>query len=282
MVTRYLDSLLAKGTTSDVYAWGTDAVVKLLRRDIPVEWAAREAETTRLVHAAGLPAPAVFDLIAIDDRPGIVLERITGVSMWERMRAHPDDIAGLATTLAGLQAEINTTPAPSGLPKLARRLEENIASAQVLSAAEREMAQAELNLLVGDDALCHFDIHPNNVLMDPSQPVVIDWFDACTGSTAADIVRASVLMRRDAAAAHLPCSNPSLIDLAHDEYLASVAGIRQIDHNLLLDWEPSVLAGRLAEPLSEGARRATYEAWRTRRSSHPTQLESSLRSTGST
>lgn len=281
MVTRYLDSLVARGNTSDVYAWGADAVVKLLRPEIPVEWAAREAETTRLVHAAGLPAPAVFDLITIGGRPGIVLQRIRGVSMWEQMCADPGSIPRLAAILAELQAAINVTPAPSGLPKLTKRLEDNIANAPLLSTTERESAQAELRRLPEDGALCHFDIHPNNVLMGTSQPVVIDWFDTGAGSPAADIVRASMLMRREAATAHLPCADPSLIELAHNEYLASVADTRQIDHKLLLGWEPSVLAGRLAEPLPDRVRRATYGMWRARHSSHPTHLELSLRSLGS-
>lgn len=278
MATRSLESLVARGNTSDVYAWGTDAVIKVLRPGIPDAWASREAETTRLVHDAGLPAPAVLDLTTVNGRPGIVLEQIRGASMWDQMLARPDDIPRLAGTLAELQSQINNTPVPAGLPRLVDRLGDNISKAPLLSASEREHALSELNSLPPAHALCHFDVHPNNVLMSDREPMVIDWFDAAAGSPAADIVRASVLMRRDAADAHLPCSDPSLVAFLHDQYLAAVARVRDIDPKLLLSWESPVLAGRLAEPIVKKVRRTICETWQARHASLPTELEVGLRS----
>jgi len=277
MVTRYLGSLVARGNTSDVHAWGRDAVVKILRPGIPDDWAAREAKTTELVHAAGLPAPSVLDLTMVNDRPGIVLERINGDSMWDQMVSNAEEIPRLAALLAQLQAEINATPAPSGIPELVRRLEVRIGSAPLLSPPERTAALAALRSRPAAGALCHFDVHPNNVLMG-SRPTVIDWFDAATGSPAADIVRSSALMRRDATLGHLPCSDASLIELAHNHYLAAAIRFGHVDESSLLGWESPVLAARLAEPIADSMRSATYESWRARQSSGVTPLSTNLRS----
>ena len=52
-------TLLAKGTTADVYAWGVGHVLKLFRQRLP--WHANEVAATRVAHQAGLPVPEVID-----------------------------------------------------------------------------------------------------------------------------------------------------------------------------------------------------------------------------
>ena len=277
MVTHHLDSLVARGNTSDVYRWGKNEVIKVLRPNIPKEWATREAETTELAHAAGLPAPAVLDVTTIDGRPGIIFERIPGPSMWEQMIADPQEIPRLSSLLAELQAEVNATPAPSGIPSLIDALRSNIDAAQPLSSFERAMGHEALERQPHEAALCHFDVHPNNVLMGPTQPMIIDWFDAASGSPAADIVRSSILMRQDAAEGHLPCSSPSLIDFVHDQYIASVVRVREVDDDLLLSWEGTVLSARLAEPIVDSIRQTTYETLHALNASQITRLGSSRR-----
>jgi len=272
-----IDSLIARGNTSNAYRWGKSAVIKVLHPDIPEEWATREAETTRLVHAAGLPAPAVLDVTTIGGRPGIVFERIPGTSMWEQMIADPQEIPRLSSLLAKLQAEVNATPAPSGMPRLVDDLKANIDAAQPLLSSERATARAALKRLTHESSLCHFDVHPNNVLMGSTRLVIIDWFDAASGSPSADIVRSSVLMRQEAVDGHLPCPSPSLIDFVHDEYISSVVRVREVAEELLLAWEGAVLAARLAEPITDSIRQTTYETLLALNASRISRLGASLR-----
>lgn len=275
MATR-LDSLIARGNTSDVFRWGNDSVVKILRPGIPDEWARREAHTTQLVHAAGLPAPEVLDLTTVQGRPALVLERVDGVPMWDHMLTEPADIPRLAILLAELQTEINLTPAPSGMPRLVDRLSAKIADAAPLSPIDRDDAQRELARLPEANALCHFDVHPNNVIMGPQGPIIVDWYDAAAGNPAADVVRSSTLMRRDAATCHLPCADPSVVAVVHDQYLSAIIRRSPIDRDLLLTWEGPVVAARLAEPLSEEAHSIMHHAWQATRSASPTPLAISL------
>ena len=43
------------------------------------------------------------------------------------------------------------------------------------------------------DRLLHFDLHPLNVILSPTGPVVIDWTNACVGGPGVDVARAWAL-----------------------------------------------------------------------------------------
>ena len=56
-------------------------VLKLFYRSDALDTARTEAETTTLVYQKGLPVPRVSKVVEVDGRPGIVMERISGISM---------------------------------------------------------------------------------------------------------------------------------------------------------------------------------------------------------
>ena len=176
---------IARGNTSDLWAWSDHTVVKVLRPGIPAHWATVEAEIIARVHAAGLPVPQTEGVIDFDGRPGIVLERIEGVAMWERMRADPMSIPALILRLVDLQTEVQATTVP-GLVSMNTRLRTKISEATQLPCEDRQTAQELLDQLPIGDALCHGDFHPANIILTDSGPVILDWFDAGRGDATAD------------------------------------------------------------------------------------------------
>lgn len=80
---------IARGTVADIYAWGEDHTLKLFLDWVPTHGAEWEAQAARAVHAAGLPAPAVGEIIEVDDRLGLIYERVEGVSVAEDLLATP-------------------------------------------------------------------------------------------------------------------------------------------------------------------------------------------------
>ena len=107
--------LIATGRTSDVYAYGADAVVKVPRPGVPAHWAAAEAAFSEAIEPLGLPAPRVRDLVAVEGRPSIVFDRVVGPSMWDEMRAAPaskisctEGPPGMMSTLRGRSISATT------------------------------------------------------------------------------------------------------------------------------------------------------------------------------
>lgn len=249
-----LGPLLARGHTSDVFAVGGDAVVKVLRREVPRGWAQVEARSTAAVHAAGYPTPEVLDLDEVDGRPAIVFQRIDGPSMWACMRAAPRRIPALAAEMADLQVRLHQAPAPAGLPAMHDRVHAKIAEAAGLSTADRRLAQQRLDALPAGGVLCHGDVHPGNVLMTDRGPVVIDWFDAVAGDGTADLVRTSLLVRPLArhrgSLPHLAGATRGILELIHHEFLRTVLTGQPDLGPDMVSWEPVMAASRLAEGIT--------------------------------
>ncbi len=244
-----LGRLVAAGRTSDVYEFGRGSVVKVPRAGVPNHWAALEAEITAAVHGQGLPTPEVRGLEQIEGRDSVVFEHIEGPSLWEQIREDTSDVSSLASWFAEIQLSIHAADPPASLLRLGDRVCQKIDSVKSLTPGERGDARRIVSELPEGSALCHGDLHPGNVLISGRGPIVIDWFDAAIGSSLADIVRSSLLIRpvADDAHLHLPGSSTELLERVHADYLAFVLQHQEIEPHLVRHWEAVLAASRLAE-----------------------------------
>jgi uncharacterized protein (TIGR02172 family) len=170
-------------------------VLKLFHSGRDRERAEREFRVSRTVHAAGLPVPAVYELIEIDDRCGIVFERVDGPSLYAYVQARPWALVWAVRQLADLHAQIHRCTGPADLPTLRERIARGIAAATDLSEADRAAARRRLADLPDGPTLCHGDFHPGNVLLAGRGPVVIDWGRATRGHPLGDVACTLRLMR---------------------------------------------------------------------------------------
>ena len=76
-----LSAPIALGFTAEIYAWKDGQVLKLFNQGISRSAAETEANLTRIVHATGLPVPAVGEIVEINGRFGLEYERVDGVTM---------------------------------------------------------------------------------------------------------------------------------------------------------------------------------------------------------
>ena len=247
-------TLIGEGRIAEVFAWKDGQVLKLFRERCPPEWAEYEARIARVVHATGLAVPAVGDVIELEGRWGIVYQRVDGPTMMDEFTARPWTLVRMARQLAELHAEMHTRPAPK-LPPLRQRLERKIQAADPLPPDLKEVALADLDRLPDDDALCHGDFHPDNVLMTAQGPVIIDWPDATRGHPLADVARTSLLIQ----VGGLPPGTArrwliqSFRALFLAIYLRRYFQLRvgQASRRDLAAWQLPVAAGRLSEDILE-------------------------------
>ena len=84
------------------------------------------------------------------------------------------------------------------------------------------------------DRLCHGDFHPMNVLGKASQPIVIDWPNACRGDPAGDVCRSYLILKLHA-------------DEVSGSYLDAYCQVTRVPRRTILDWLPYAAAARLME-----------------------------------
>jgi aminoglycoside phosphotransferase (APT) family kinase protein len=145
-----------------------------------------EAAGLRVGRALGVPAPAFECVTAIDDRHGVVMERIEGPRLYDSARLRPWTWLKVATTWADLYAMMHSCTAPE-LPSQRERLLREIENNPDLSAQQKKSAVKTLEQLPDAARLCLSDFRPRNILMSKDGPVVVDWESALRGNPMADI-----------------------------------------------------------------------------------------------
>ena len=159
---REAGALLASGRDADIFECGPGFV---LRRARVARSLVAEADIMRLARDAGYPVPAVEEVSA--DGRELVMERVDGPSMVDRMLRRPWDIAGCGRVLADLHQRLHEIEAPGWLHP---------------------------GPVTPGDRFIHLDLHPLNVIMGPRGPVVIDWSNAARGDPAVDVGAAWILV----------------------------------------------------------------------------------------
>ena len=250
--TTALGAPIGLGRTAEVFAYGTDAIVKLLRPGFPDRLGVSEARVAALVADAGVAAPRFMGTTLIEGRYGLLYERLTGPSMLDFVARRPWQIDRWARGFAELHAamhDANGTGLPNQKAEL-RRMIERVGAR--LSDGVRQAALTRLDGLPDGDAICHGDMHPGNVLVTERGAVVIDWMTASCGSPAGDVARTLFLLRHSGVPPYLPRVQRSLIELARRRfcsvYLRHYRRLRALDQLEVDAWR---LPARLAEEIDE-------------------------------
>jgi aminoglycoside phosphotransferase (APT) family kinase protein len=246
---------LAEGREAEVFLRRDGLVLKLWREPSYAPRLEREAAALGVLRSAGLPAPQVHEVVTVDGRPGLVVDRVPGVSLLDALGANPLRFERVARAMAEAHAAMHDVAAPAGLPSLKDELRDRIDAAEPLPPALRPPVLTVLDALPDGDRLCHGDLHPGNMLGSASGPMVIDWGDASRGDPLGDVVRSAVLMQ----VGEPPPGAPRLLrllargggSLLSARYVAHYRRQRDVDMTDFARWRAVRVAARLAEPVPE-------------------------------
>ncbi len=182
-----------EGRTAEVFLWEKGRVLKLYRAEFPRQWVDWEAKMTREIGEAGVPAPRIFEVLDVDGRRGIVMEHVSGPSMYADLRTNWLKVIGHARLLAELHVQMHRRSIfdlPMQHESLRRRIQEAPFPAEIRAEALRR-----LDLLPEGTAVCHGDFHPGNVILTARGPRILDWPTAMCGNPLGDVARTSLILR---------------------------------------------------------------------------------------
>jgi tRNA A-37 threonylcarbamoyl transferase component Bud32 len=160
--------LIGAGRAADVYALGDDRVLRRYRIDQDTRAESvdhivqAEAEVMTYLAQAGFPVPVVYDADGTD----LVMQRLDGGDMLAALQRRPWKVRYYGRLLAKLHDQLHEIKAPPSLR----------------------------GSFAPGDRVMHLDLHPANVMLTTSGPVVIDWTNACAGPPGADVATAYLIM----------------------------------------------------------------------------------------
>lgn len=249
-----LGKRIAHGLTSEIYEVDGDRVVKLYFPWMGREKAEWEFSVTKALHAGGVPVPKPFEIIEADQRLGLVLECLHGISMMREVAKKPWRMISGTRQAARIQAQLHACRAPAELPTQRMQIEQWIARAKDLDPTDRVAARDALAKIKNGDAICHGDFHPENIFLTAKGPIIIDWSGGTRGDPIGDLARTASLIRH----AEIPSDWPFFIrafvrvsrGFLLNVYLRAYFEIRPGHAEELTFWEP--------------IQKAAMSAWRAR------------------
>jgi hypothetical protein len=154
--------LIASGRASDIFDLEDGRVLRRFKGGGDAE---REALVMRHALSRGYPVPRVLEVTS----DGLVLERVEGQTMSAALRRRPWMLRQHCFLPARLHDKLHALPTP-----------------------------ARLRAIGTGDRLLHFDLHPDNVILSPAGPVVIDWSNAHRGEAALDVALTWIILATSA------------------------------------------------------------------------------------
>lgn len=261
-----LGKIIGKGNTAEVYEFGEKEVIKLFYNAIPLEWVKREFDTSKLINELGIPAPYTKSMKEINDRNGIIYERIMGENFTQILSSKPLLVMKHATFFAKLQTTYHTIKADN-LPSQKDYLSKNITQTNLLKSEEKKIILEELLSLPDDNKICHGDYHSDNIIFQNGEAKILDWMTCTLGNPAGDVARTFIIMKYSFLPPDMPKTKKILIQFVRNvfarAYLNSYIKQTNISKVSIEEWFLPVMAARLTEGIPAGEKQFLVKKIRT-------------------
>jgi len=247
-----LDKPIARGRTADIYDWDAGHVLKLFHNWFEIENIEYEQRIARVIHARGLNSPAVGELLQIEERHGLIYERVAGVSMLEMLQRQPWKVFHFGKMLARLHAHMHANVSSREVPSQRKKLENKLKAADKLPSPLRTRLLKTLEVMPIRERVCHGDFHPGNILIPGKDATIIDWIDVSRGNPLADVARTSIILTGAVESTQIPTRlQKILVSAFHSTYLKYYFLQHRDGWDEYRVWLPIVAGARLSENIPE-------------------------------
>jgi tRNA A-37 threonylcarbamoyl transferase component Bud32 len=243
-VTLELGPPIATGATADIHDWRNGQVLKLYRETVPRTVGPREARITRALHAAGVRVPVVGELVEVNGRLGLPMEKLSGPTLASRLGNSES-----GTRAGYVAAEVHVA--------MHACIAESLQTMRVqfrwaiergpLSTEQKERVLRAMEALPDGDRICHGDFHAENILMTRGGPVVIDCAAAHRGNPRADVAQTCVVMT-ELLHRGLPERVGRAVECFIESYVGRYFELSPEGRDEVVAWKPIVAAVRLSLP----------------------------------
>lgn len=207
-----------------------------------------------MINQLGIPSPNVKELTELDNKRGIIYEKIIGRSFTQVLSSQPLLLKKNAHFSANLQASFHEKRTDK-LPSQKEYLSQNISGTDLLNKEEKELISNYLMQLPGGNKICHGDYHSDNIIMMDGEAKVLDWMTATSGNPCGDVARTLIVMRYSYLPPDMPKATKLFIQTVRKLftrfYLNSYIELTNTSAESIDEWLLPVMAARLVEGVPE-------------------------------
>jgi uncharacterized protein (TIGR02172 family) len=185
--------LLAQGGQSKIYAYDDNTILRVPQRSIDSELINYEFNVYKKIQDH-LLVPHVKELVEIDAKPCMVIEKIVGSDLFSILMKNPVTLFKLPKVLASLHSAVFQVELTDTLITNHSKAKYCINNSTVLDSNQKDKLLEILSTLENGTSLCHGDFHPGNILNSNGKNYIIDWSSATYGKQHFDIAHTYLLM----------------------------------------------------------------------------------------
>ncbi|TGM01403.1 aminoglycoside phosphotransferase family protein [Leptospira jelokensis] len=178
----------AIGRSADLYLLPNNQILKLFFAQTKKAEVDTEYENTLEVFRLHVTGMQCYGKAKVGERYGLIFDRLQGISLTKLPDKNPIELFRIADTLANLHFRMHQTKSQK-LKDIKLILNECLAakSLQFLSPAQKERIKSYIQNLPDGDSILHLDFHPENVIIQGKDRIIIDWMTAAKGNPCADV-----------------------------------------------------------------------------------------------
>jgi uncharacterized protein (TIGR02172 family) len=242
---------IGEGRTAVIYELAEGQVLKLYNGHIPYEAVKNEFTITQTINNLHIPSPKAYRMEELNHQYGIVLDFIKGESLISVILNDLEQVSVYGRKMAELQAQIHHYSVNIPLPSQKTQLMDMIQAVDLLDSDIKEFILNHFHRLPVGTKICHADFHPENILIQNNECIVIDWANACLGHPLGDVARTVMIFQYASYSDSIPEEVQDLLDHIKGEicesYINRYCEITGYSKEDIEEWMLIIMAARLSE-----------------------------------
>ncbi len=175
--------IIGRGANGEVYRVDSENVIKVFQKTAPLEEIDRERTLAQESLLAGIPTAISYSVVMADDRYGIMFEMINADTLSNMLKNNPDRYDELSGKYVELYKKIHKTEVDREcFPSVKELYADSITDCESWYSEDEIAALRALVDSVPDrNTMIHGDYHPNNVMFQDDELILIDMGDVSYG-----------------------------------------------------------------------------------------------------
>jgi uncharacterized protein (TIGR02172 family) len=246
--------MIGKGRTSEIYESSEDKVLKLFLEGFWEPAIEYEYRSMQAINEIDVRAPRCYEYVKVKNRYGILYQRIFGKSLLEKINSEPKKIGYYLKMIANEHYKIHKNKSTKLINQIERFGSQMFYNKEKIGLKYNELKR-KLESMKQGSTVCHGDFHPDNIMINNSGCIVIDWMNCYYGSPGSDVMRTYLILKSP----FLPDNVPEYIrdeiqkekEKYADVYIEEYIKNSRINRSEILDWIDIVAAAKYSDEIHE-------------------------------